>query len=336
MSSIGNISPSVLGWGSIAAGSALVWKSGTLQSCLNCFQKKPFSTGQAIKRMRQRNMQPGPPQGKQATNLSMAVLGVAMIAGGALSLMYGGSSAHQLPSLSLANEEDFSSSATPYLKENKYGSCAERLQVAQKNIDACPAAKEFKERVESQGTYYLECVPSHMAPNGGRSFSHNRTTFFSEKANPTKDTTTMRIFELANIDHSDDMQQLALKAYNCELSPLSFIHDAESLEYRAGMRHHEISKSCGWPSSIQGIFDFRGFQKKIPDFTPQLREWQATSALGQTTRNDPDHQAGYIMTQEQIDHTRVHRNNWARLCTDQAGRFQAIQPDLEVLAKLKS
>lgn len=227
----------------------------------------------------------------------MAVLGIAMIAGGALSLMYGGGSnssspAPQLPSPSYKLGEDLPS----YLPDEDLP-CEMRLIAADHNLKSCSHSKALLDKVKAQGGLHIQCVPRNLAWNGARYFPHNRTVFIAEDnsdqammemqdpgyATEKMRTTSTLLFEMKNAEQGTKFDGFLQGACHGTIDRDQFKYHVESLEYESGRTHHEISKACveeaGWDPIIADRFDET--KHKTRNFTPeQTQEWLSTSGVG--------------------------------------------------------
>lgn len=312
MSSIGKISslmsdPSVQGWCSIAVGSTIIWKSGTIQSCLNWFQKEHPPKGQKIKKQLEARVKPTP-RNEQSTNLSMAVLGVGLMIGGVMRLTYGGGPVPQLP-------------LPPYLSETEGMPCKERLDRAFHNIRQCSHSKALYNKVQANGDFTVACVPRSLAWNGAKMFPSNRTIFIAEDnsvhipreliTNPNYKpvalkTTGTLLYELKNLQQAPKFLNLMDGAKSGSIKKSKFVYEIESTEYETARSHHQISKKCmretGWDPIIAERFDEKSHAKRT--FSPMsILNWIQFSEVAEHVNEDDSlEKITYIMRNELSGH----------------------------------
>ena len=205
----------------------------------------------------------------------------------------------------------------PFIFETEGMTCPERIEAAKNNLNICPEAKTFWDKIEVHGPVSFECVPQFQAPGGAVLDVPYRTILFAEPGKATepsrrilgqKSATCLTLYELKNLHQHEKIKDLYERALYEEIPSSEFVYEIESLEFDTAMAHHEISKRCtksGWNPEIAQQYNF-GPDSPVQFSEKDRKEWFRTSPVAQHIKpTDSDAKIKYIMLNDKIGHTQL-------------------------------
>lgn len=186
-------------------------------------------------------------------------------------------------------QDEFRSKCTPrgynpsigYVAEDKTMTCNERLNLAIRNIEACPEAKKLLDTLDSNDPVCFLCVPNQGAPRGAKTWMHNRTIVFSNDRIQQDPGTTLLVYELKNAEQEREFLDTIRDAANGLSDKHKFIYEIESLEYLSALGHYEIATACKksseWPDEIVDAFAYAAKNSFPTAAERDMDHWKKTS-----------------------------------------------------------
>ncbi len=193
------------------------------------------------------------------------------------------------PKIRVHVRDDYRAQCTPrglkpasgYVAEDKTMTCNERLNLAIRNVEACPEAKKLLDKLDAIDPICFLCVPNEHAPNGAKTWMHNRTITFSKDRKIQEDPgTTLLVYELKNAENERAFLNAIDDAAIGRSDKHKFIYEIESLEYLSALGHYEIATACkktsGWPEIIVNAFAYAA-KNTFSTATKDVERWKKTS-----------------------------------------------------------
>ncbi len=221
------------------------------------------------------------------------------------------------PSITVDVYDEFRSKCTPrsshpsirYVAEDKTMTCNERLNLAIRNIEACPEAKKLLDKLDAIDPICFLCVPNQHAPRGAKTWMHNRTIVFSNDRIQQDPGTTLLLYELKNAERERDFLGAIGDAANGLSDKHRFIYEIESLEYLSALGHYEIATACTksseWPTEIADAFAYAAkntFSKAKKD----VEHWRKTSKTASHIKpSDSFEKIFTLMINEKSGHSKI-------------------------------